>query len=285
MTVPAMLARSLPRLSALSEQAAPLPIDVTTPIPGEEWCFSPTALSLVGTSRFETLDERTRRRLARCEAVAFFSANVHGERHLLRGALERLHRPGSEEVSAYLQHLVEEESRHLRLFGTYCLAQAGGLLPEQRLPVERRPSRTDEVSFFARVLLFEDLVDVVNRLHAKDEAVASRVRELHRYHHLEESRHLAFGRLLLRGLVEEQQASWTRAERDGLRVELRSFLELSWRSLFDARAYAAAGLSDAVALREDALRSDAARERRGRWTRRAVSFLTELELMDPEPAS
>ena len=90
---------------------------------------------------------------------------------------------------------------HMTWFGGFCRRYAGKIYPDRKLvlPREHAPGEED-VLFFARVMIFELLVDTFNRRMAKDDRLHPLVREINRRHHEDESRHLAFGRLLVEDL-------------------------------------------------------------------------------------
>jgi hypothetical protein len=207
--------------------------------PTDEWCLSPELISLAGSAAFADLDDERRRALSFCEAVGFFSLNVHGERRLLEGVARRLQRGGAD--AAYLHHFLDEENQHMACFAAFCLRYAGKLYPERKLALGGEPPEgTEDFLFFARVLIFEELVDSYNAAMARDVRLAQIVRAINRFHHADES---------------------------------RAFLASSWGEYFNPDVYRDAGLDDVYALRELALMSPASAERYRRATRRLVAFL------------
>ena len=115
--------------------------------------------------------------------------------------------------------------------------------------------------FFARVLLFEEVVDAINLRTARDPRVAQPVRAIHEYHHRDEARHLAFGREMLRRLWLEHAAAWSARERAATAAHLDGYLASVGRDLCSVDALRAAGLSEPHMLRRVAL-SSAAHARR-----------------------
>ena len=77
MALTRMLERSIAALTTASRRNRWDPWDLAWPetISDDEWCMTPELMSLYGTDMWEMLDESGRRRLARCEAVNFFSLN------------------------------------------------------------------------------------------------------------------------------------------------------------------------------------------------------------------
>jgi hypothetical protein len=209
---------------------------------------SPELVTLYGTPFWDGLSPSARQRLSFWEAVAFFSLNVHNERRLVAGA--QLRRGQDPQLSAYLDHFVREEAEHTEVFRGFCQRHAGGVLPDRSLVLTA--AREDDFVFFARVLLFEGIVDHYNRIMAGDARLAPAVRAIHRYHHRDEARHLAFGRLITRRLWRGDQ---------GAARGLRDYLVSVGRELVSVDAYRLAGVADPYETRRAVLASPAHRRR------------------------
>lgn len=249
----------------------------------EQWFFSPELCSLRGTEALERIDERERMRLSFFEAVNFFSLNVHGERFLVEGIARRLHRPGNETISPYLHHFLDEENGHMTWFGGFCTRYAGKIYPERRLALARRYAPGEEdFLFFARALLFEEIVDIYNRRMADDRRLAPLAREINRMHHLEEKRHLAFGRELVVELHRRHRPTWSDRTRARIAGELVAFLNATWSQFYNAQVYADAGLREPFALRRRAFDSAAARAHRATVAAGSLGFLREHGILEPE---
>jgi hypothetical protein len=227
------------------------------------WCMSPELISLQGTPAFDAFDEDARRRLSFWEAVNFFSLNIHGERLLIAGLAARLHVPADDDLSPYLHHFLDEENRHMFYFAEFCRRYAGKIYPDRNLALSRAPAADEEqFLFFAQVLLFEEIVDAYNRRMAADARLADIVREIHRLHHLDEVRHLVFGRRLVRVLRDRCLPRWPRDTRRLIDRRLRDFVEATWKQLYNPAAYAEAGLPEPHVLRRAALAHPAVAARR-----------------------
>jgi len=246
-----MLDERLCAASRQSHQPAWTLVAWPASLPTDAWCMSPELVSLAGTAAWSELDESLRRRLAFFEAVGFFSMNVHGESSLVEGVARRLHRPGHELTTPYLHHFLDEENKHMMVFSEFCLRYAGKLYPARHIAVdsERTPGE-EEVLFFGRVVVFEEVVDHFNRKMAVDERLHPVVRRIHALHHADEKRHLVFGRRLLQELVARHAgSSHARAE---VSEYLAAYLAATWRQLFHPHVYRDAGLSDPWALADEA---------------------------------
>jgi hypothetical protein len=243
---------------------------------GEDaWCFSPELLSLHGTAAYEAMGEAERRRLAFLEAVNFFSLNVHGERSLVEGLSRRLYTRSHLEASGYLHHFLDEENKHMVLFGEFCLRYAGKVYPDRHLAVPREYEPGEEdVLFFARVLVFEELVDFFNVRMARDERLHPLVRRINLLHHLDESRHLAFGRRWMTELWERHSPRWRPETRAAVVDSLRGYIQAAWSEYFNPDVYRDAGLADPMGVRAAALSSPAAAARFARAGERFHHVLT-----------
>ena len=209
------------------------------------------------------MDEPARKRLSFWEAINFLSLNVHGERALIAGIADRLYVPGYDELRPYLHHFLDEENKHMFFFGEFCSRYADGVFPERTIALPSLHANGEEdLLFFGRAALFEELVDGFNRRLGRDERLNGLFRELNALHHFEESRHLAFGRDLVRTLYDRDKRNWSAATRADLRRRLEIFVEQSWAQLFSVRAYAAAGFERPHEVRRRALAHPAVAERR-----------------------
>jgi len=246
--------------------------------------MSPELISLYGTETWELLDEPARRRLSFWETVNFFSLNIHGERPLVAGLAERLYRDGSEGVDAYLHHFLEEENNHMVYFGGFCRRYAGKVYPDRLLafPRDYAPGEEDFL-FFAQVLLFEEIVDAYNVACARDERLEATARRIHLLHHLDESRHLVFGRRYVAELFERHVGSWSPETLEGVRLHLSAFLAMTWGEYYNPSVYADAGVpGNAYAIREAAFVHPRCRDHRRATTAGCLRYLRETGILHCE---
>ncbi len=274
------------RLCALSRRAYANPYEVIEwpeRLPEDALCMSPELVSLYKTGAWETLGEAGRRRLAFYEAVNFFSLNIHGETALLQGIARRIgsrrHAPWRE----YLHHFLDEENKHMVWFETFCRRYAGKVYPDRKVvfPREVAPGEED-VLFFAKIAIFEEIVDVYNARMSADERLHVLVRRINLLHHRDESRHLAFGRTVLKTLVEEHALSWSDETRAQIGTYLEDYLEATWREYYNPHVYRDAGLPDPYDLAEEAFASETAREHRADVAGRCLRFLRAVGLVEEE---
>jgi P-aminobenzoate N-oxygenase AurF len=284
------LSYTVGRLSAMSERGYQNPyLAVEWPAavdPEADWFSSPELLSLAGTTEFEQLGERARRRLSFYEAANFYSLNIHGEKSLMQGLAVRLYRKDLLDVAPYLHHFLDEENKHSIYFGGFCTRYARVYQSRQLqlTPSDEAVHRdVADLLFFARVLIFEEIVDHINKIQAKDARLHPIARFINHNHHVEESRHLAFGRRLVQALWGSCAPEWGEHTISAIRAHLAQFLALSWREYYNPDVYADAGLPDPWQLSERAWSSQAQRAQRRAASAKCLKFLTSTGLLDQEP--
>jgi P-aminobenzoate N-oxygenase AurF len=252
--------------------------------PEADWFTSPELSSLAGTAWWDQLDEAGRRRLSFWEAVNFFSLNIHGERMLMEGLARRLYRPDLADVAPYLHHFLDEENKHSVYFGGFCRRYAR-VYPDRKLAFGAPAAAPgeDDVLFFARVLVFEEIVDRYNVAQGRDERLHPLARFINRNHHAEETRHLAFGRQLVAGLWDAWRPRWDDDVVAGIRAHLAAFAQVSWREYYNPHVYRDAGFADPWAVADEAWGHPAQRAHRRAVTARCRSFLRDHEILDEVP--
>ncbi len=285
----ATLAELTTRLCRISQEHFIDPfsrLDWPASIERNQWFMSPDLVSLHGTRHWNALDEQQRQLLSFFELINFFSINIHGERMLIEGLAKRLYREHTETVSPYLHHFLDEENKHMFYFGRFCNQYAGKVYPEKRFSIVREyADGEEEFLFFARVMLFEEMVDIFNRRMAKDQQLVPLSREINWLHHFEEARHLAFGRRLVEELFENHADHWQQEVRQRIADELAQFLDATWKDYFNPEVYKDAGLDDAYAVRREVLGDPAVRLRRKKLCDRSARTLVKLGLLTEESIS
>ncbi|MCK9893442.1 diiron oxygenase [Frankia sp. AgB32] len=238
--------------------------------------MSESLTTLAGTEMWDELTRDQQLALTRYEAINFFSLNIHGIRELLSEVVMRIHERAYAGVSEFLHHFIGEENEHMWLFAEFCLRYDGKLYPAQpRLAagsMDHLSPPARELVVFARVLIFEEIVDHYNAYMATDETLPRIAREINRVHHQDESRHVAFGRMMFTGLL-EQVARRDPAEIPVIAEYLEDYLQYSIATLYNPAAYRDAGIPDALNLRRRALEHPARRAAHDQVLKRTRRFL------------
>ena len=249
-----------------------------------EWYFSPELISIYGTPEYNGLSEDQKRLLSFYETVNFFSLNIHGEKALIEGLARNLYARENPRLSPYLHHFLDEENKHMIYFGRFCTYYAGKIYPDKKMMFHREYAPgEEELLFFAKVMIFEEIVDAYNKWMAGDTRVQPLARDINRLHHIDESRHLAFGRSIVKWLFQEYAKQWPPETIEAVRKYIVSYIRSTWLEYYNAAVYADAGLAEPFALRERAFARAEARAHRQKITKRCIEFLMETEILVEEP--
>lgn len=245
----------------------------------------PELISIFGTPLYDTLDDEQKKRLSLFEIGNFFSLVLQGERPLVQGLVHRLYlKSTSREITEYLHHFVDEENKHMVMFGEFCNRYIGKVYPEKKISIPREYAKgEEEVAFFCKVLVVEELGDYYNVTIARDERIDPLVRELNRVHHIDEARHLAFGRSYLAELFARYSSEWSTESLAGFRSWLVAYLQGSWGDYYNPSMYRDAGLPEAYEVRTMALGHPACAEHRRQASKRLVDYFVEIGLLAEEP--
>ncbi|MET7575695.1 diiron oxygenase [Streptomyces sp. NPDC005492] len=279
----AAVARRLSEVSQHSYQNPYTALDWPETVdPDVDWFSSPELLSLVGTREWDAMPEAGRKRLAFYEAVNFYSLNIHGEKGLMAGLAERLYRKEMIQVADYLHHFLDEENKHSIFFGGFCTRYARVYRSRQfSVNEEEVPRDVGDFLFFAKTMIFEEIVDHYNWLQARDERLHPVARYINRNHHVEEARHLVFGRQLVTELWRTQE--WDAQTVEDVRGYLAAFITSSWREYYNPDVYADAGLAEPWEAAETAWQSPTQREHRRTVTAKCLGFLASEKILPEEP--
>ena len=259
----------------------PTELDWPAEVDSAAWYFSPQLISLYGTPAWDELDLAGRKRLSFFEAVNFFSLNIHGEKYLISEVSRRLYRDDNLSLNRYLLHFVEEEAKHMMYFSQFCQRYAQMVYPDNTLALDGGDDDDlDTFLLFARIYLFEEIVDEYNRILAADTRNAAIVREINRIHHVEEARHLAFGRKFLTDYLARHSRDWAADTRIAIKRHLESYLALVWKQYFNPAVYRDAGIADAFDVWQQAYAMPQARQHRAQINRKRLGLLQKLDLME-----
>ncbi len=249
------------------------------------WVLSPEFVSLYGTTIWQGMSEVQQRKLAFYECAGFFSMVLHGERPLLEGMSHRLYTLEKNlTVTEYMHHFLDEENKHMTMFSSYLRRYVGKVYPEKKIAHSRTYAKGEEdITFFAKVLVVEELSDVYNLAMAADNRLAQIVRDINKIHHVDEARHIHFGRAYLKQLWDRFSPAWSGEQRQAFRTWLVDYINASWRDFYNPSVYRDAGIADPYAVREMALASPVCRAHRQRCSDKYVKNLITCEILLEAP--
>lgn len=250
-------------------------------LPEGQWWMSRELLSVHGTPLADELGEAQLQRLSKWESINFYSINVHGIRELLVEVSSRLHLPGYEMLAEFFHRFLGEENDHMWFFAQFCNRYGGKLYPDKsvKFPVaaELQAPEVETFLIFARILIFEEIVDHFNICMGRDVTLHPLIRQLNAVHHEDESRHIAGGREIVRFLYAKLAATRSPEHMVSLAAYLKNYIKASIESLYNSAVYRDAGLPDPFKLRNQVVGLPQRKEHHRRFVQRTVSFLSRLD--------
>lgn len=254
-------------------------------LPDEQWWMSPSLMSVHDTPWARKLDEAQLMRLSKWESINFFSLNIHGIRELLIEVTRRIHIPGFEVASEFFHRFLGEENSHMWFFAQFCLRYGGKIYPDKALRQADESHDPQLASFlvFARILIFEELVDHFNIRMGRDTSLHPLIREINQAHHDDEWRHIVMGRKLVEQLYEPLRARSDQAVVSHVDEYLRRYIVSSIQSLYNPTVYRDARLPDAYALRTEVLEHPARASYHEAFMHRITGFLTKQGIISQAP--
>ncbi len=285
------IAGKLTRASRVHRWDVDVHFDWPDAIPETAWCTSPELVSIHGTPLWSRLDEAQQRKVALYEAANFFSLTLQGERSLVSGMSELLYSSRlSGDVTEYLHHFLDEENKHMAMFGAFCTRYIGKVYPEKKVVIPRRRAKGEaEIALFCKVMVVEEVGDYFNVLMQRDARLHPVVREIHAMHHRDEARHIGFGRAQTRELWARYATAWSDAERGRFQDWLGDYVRSTWGDFYNPSVYRDAGLADApwsvdpYALRREAMAHPDAVATRVRASRRVVDHFVRSGFLREPP--
>lgn len=259
------------RLHYSALEAVPFPATLEK----NNWFTAPELMTLFCQPEWETLTEDTKKILSFYEAVNFYSLNINGEKALIEGLAKRLYdeaRPS--EHSRYIHHFLDEENKHMTFFGTFCMKYAGKVYQDRKFNFEREyQDGEEEFLFFLKVFIFEEIADYFNVKMSNDDRLTEVARKINYYHHVDESRHLAFGRMHLKEVWDKYSSTWGTDYKTNLETYIRQYLTSTWREYYNPDVYVDAGLPDAYDLSDRVFHSETAKNFRKTVSEGLVNYM------------
>jgi hypothetical protein len=251
------------------------------------WCDE-DLLTTYGTSLHDRLSQDQKAALSKWEAINFFSLNVSGIKSALEFVCRCIYEQRYDDISEYLHIFIAEENAHMWFFAAFCRRYAGKIYPSLAFTVRPIDDRLErDLYMFASTLVFEEFVDFYNHKVGNNAAVPDIVREINQQHHLDESRHVSFGREVVKGLFAEIiAADPSDATRERIATTCKGMIRYFISLMYNPLAYADAGIvetsgfASASAMRNWLRNSPDRKEHHGIWFRRTADFFRRAGLVD-----
>lgn len=253
-------------------------------LPTTDYWMAPELMTCYGTSVWSELTEQQRLTLSRWESVNFFSLNVHLIRDLIGEVSDRIYETRFPGLSDFFHDFISEENKHMWFFATFCLRYGGKVYPTAKAFSSARAEENvlRDIMVFGRILIAEELCDAFNMKMAEDARLPALVQQINLVHHRDESRHIAFGRQMMRNLS-DQAASIAGA--DGLRMTgdyLARYMSVCLQAFYNPAMYADAGIEGGRRLRARLLEDPARKQVHHDLMNRTTVFLKRLGLDSPQ---
>ncbi len=249
--------------------------------------MSPEICTLAGTGVWDDLTDEQRWKLAITETGNLFSNTLNGEKILVAGLSNQLYaRPASAEVTDYLHHFLDEENKHMIMFGVFCRKYVGRVYPTKSFAMAKKLAPGEELlRFFALAMVVEALSDHYNVRVMNDDGCDPLVRAISRLHHVDEARHLAFDRAYLTELAAQHLPGWDEATLHGFQAWLAGFIKAFWLTFYNPTAYKDAGIDDAYEVQKLAMEAPHQQALREEFSAPTEKFFRKIGLLAEQAAA
>ncbi len=209
-----------------------------------DWWLPPDALSLHGVDEFESMPVTTQQRLSQHEFLNFIHAGLWLEGIFMQRLGGMLGRAGEAVEYAWFLHEIREEAGHSLMF-LRLMDESGLRLPRPwrapfLLDVLGRHVPADSALFWLAVMLGEEIPDKLNRHICRADGINPLIREMAGLHRIDEARHIAYARGVLRGRLERMGRGHKKLLGVAAGALIRRLVRICYRT--PAQVYELAGL-------------------------------------------
>lgn len=249
-----------------------------------QWWMSRDLMSVYGTPFEQQLSEVQLMVLSKWESINFYSLNIHGIRELMMEVTKRIHSPGFEAASSFFHHFLGEENEHMWFFATFCLKYGSKIYPDRSIVFSNNTYESDIESFliFARILIFEEIVDFFNIRMGRDHTLHPLIQQINDVHHQDESRHVLFGREIVKYLYDQICEKYGRERMQELENYLKRYTIMSVESLYNPAVYKDAGIPDPYRLRAALLKDPSRKPLHQKFLNRAGHFFVKNNIISED---
>jgi hypothetical protein len=253
-------------------------------LPEQQWWMSQDLMTVYGTPQMQQLSEPQLMALSKWESINFYSLNIHGIRELLIEVTKRIHSPGYQTPSRFFHHFIGEENEHMWFFAEFCLRYASKIYPDRNVKLSSETYEPDVESLlvFIRILVFEEIVDYFNTRMSKDASLNPIIQQINAIHHQDESRHIAFGRQIVKQLFAQVSASYPAERLQAIENYVKRYMITSIQSLYNPTMYKDAGIPDPHSFRRTLLQDPARSFYHKQFLKRTVDFFLKTRILSQE---
>lgn len=253
-------------------------------LPDRQWWMSQDLMTVYGTPQMQQLDESHLMALSKWESINFYSLNIHGIRELLLEVTKRIHSPGYQTPSRFFHHFIGEENEHMWFFAEFCLRYGSKIYPDKNVKVNSESYEPDIESLlvFIRILVFEEIVDYFNTRMSKDASLDPIIQQINAIHHQDESRHIAFGRQIVKQLFTQVSAKYPVERLQMIEDYVKRYISTSIQSLYNPAVYRDAGIPDPHSFRRELLQQPGRSSYHKQFLKRTLDFFLKTGIISQE---
>ena len=242
--------------------------------------------TLYGTDVWSDLNDEQKRKLTITDTANLYANTLNGERLLVSGLSSQLYGHGAPaEITDYLHHFLDEENKHMIMFGIFCRKYIGRVYPEKKFAFDHKKYAPGEelLRFYAQAMIVEAYGDFYNVRAMNDDLCDPLVRNISRVHHIDEARHLSFDRAYITELAAQYLPLWEDTRIAEFREWLAGYMRVIWMTFYNPAAYKDAGIADPYAAAKIALASEYQTQLREKISAGVVKFFMKTGLLDTQP--
>jgi hypothetical protein len=159
-------------------------------------------------------------------------------------------------------------------FATFCLKYGGKIYADKKikLALDAMDPDVESLLVFTRILIFEEIVDYFNLRMGKDERLHPIIRQVNSIHHQDESRHIAFGREIVKQLHERVRSRHPEEKLKEIESYIKRYILASVQSLYSPAVYSDAGVPEPYKVRTALLESPVRKEYNQKALKRTVDY-------------
>ena len=243
--------------------------------------------TLYGTEVWSDLNDEQKRKLTITDTANLYANTLNGERLLVSGLSSQLYgKAAPAEITDYLHHFLDEENKHMIMFGVFCRKYIGRVYPEKKFSFEERKYAPGEelLRFYAQAMVVEAYGDFYNVRAMNDDQCDPLVRDISRVHHVDEARHLAFDRAYITELAAQHLPGWDDDTLKDFRTWLAEYMRVNWLTFYNPAAYKDAGIEAPYEAAKIAMASEYQTDLREKISAGVVKFFMKCGLLDAQPA-
>jgi hypothetical protein len=251
----------------------------------DSFSMSPEITTLSDTPVWSALTDEQKWRLTITETATLFSNTLNGEKVLVAGLASQLYsKAATPEITDYLHHFLDEENKHMIMFGVFCRKYVGRVYPDKRLAMPAKYAPGEELlRFYTLAMVVEAYGDYFNVRVMNDDRCNPLVRAISRVHHVDEARHIAFDKAYLAELAAEHMPGWDDATRTNFQTWLAGFMKANWLTFYNPAAYHDAGIENPYEVQKIAMAAPGQKALREKVTASVANFFLQTGLVAELP--